>query len=162
MFTPSLGLISALTALFASIAGPFVTLYVARTQLKANVRSANRQKWIDEFRELIAHFCSELSIVAQIREKIVTDGRIVIHDAPDFLNAFGKLVYTSNKIRLMVNPLERDHQQLLELLNRMLVQLRTAPLDRDLQNEGLQLIDQVIAMSLLIIRREWVRVQKGG
>ena len=31
--------VSALTALIATIAGPFVTLYVARTQFKATVRS---------------------------------------------------------------------------------------------------------------------------
>jgi hypothetical protein len=45
--------VSALTALVASIAGPIITLYVARSQVKAAVRSANRQRWIDEFRDLI-------------------------------------------------------------------------------------------------------------
>jgi type III secretory pathway component EscS len=162
MIAPSLGLVSALTALFASVAGPFVTLYVARTQLKASVRSTNRQRWIDEFRELIAHFCSELAVAAQSRDKIVSGGRIVIHDAPDFLNAFGRLIYTANKIRLMVNPLEPDHQRLLKLLNGMLVRLKTAPDGNDLQDEGLQMVDQVIAVSLTIVRCEWLRVQKGN
>jgi hypothetical protein len=37
--------VSALTALVASIAGPFVTLYVARTQIRFTVRSTNRQRW---------------------------------------------------------------------------------------------------------------------
>ena len=71
-------LISAFTALVASIAGPFVTLYVARTQMRVTVRSANRQRWIEEFRELIAQFCSEIAIAAQNRESMVKDGRIVI------------------------------------------------------------------------------------
>jgi hypothetical protein len=48
------GFVSALTALLASIVGPAVTLYVARTQITATVRSANRQRWIDEFRDVIS------------------------------------------------------------------------------------------------------------
>jgi uncharacterized membrane protein len=84
--------VSALTALVASIAGPIVTLYVARTQFKSTVRSANRQRWIDEFRDLIAHFCAELATSVQVREKIVRDGRIVIQAEAAFLSSFEKLI----------------------------------------------------------------------
>ena len=56
MITPRLvGFVSALTALIASIAGPVITIYVARTQFNATVRSANRQRWIDEFKIGRAH-----------------------------------------------------------------------------------------------------------
>jgi hypothetical protein len=157
----SLSFVSALTALVASIAGPFVTLYVARTQMRVTVRSANRQRWIDEFRDVIAHFCSELAIAAQGRETIVKDGRIVIQAESEFLRSFGKLVYTANKIRLMINPLERDHQELLEIIDRMFERFRTAPPNHDLQSEGQEIVRQIVSMSLAIIRREWLRVQRG-
>jgi hypothetical protein len=153
--------VSALTALIATIAGPFVTLYVARTQFKATVRSANRQRWIDEFREQIAHFCAEIAISAQLREKIVKDGQIVIQAGPEFLTSFGRLVYTANKIRLMINPLEREHQELLELINGLLRRFRTASADDDLQTEGQAIVEQIVAMSVAVIRREWLRVQRG-
>ena len=52
--------VSALTALIASIAGPIVTLYVARSQFKVSVRSANRQRWIEEFRDRLARFSAEI------------------------------------------------------------------------------------------------------
>jgi hypothetical protein len=154
--------VSALTALIATIAGPFVTLYVTRTQFKATVRSANRQRWIDEFREQIAHFCAEIAISAQVREKIVKDGRIVVRVEPEFLSSFGRLVYTANKIRLMINPLEREHQELLELINGLLRRFRTASADDDLQAEGHAIVEQIVAMSVAVIRREWLRVQRGG
>ena len=54
------GLISAATALVASVTGPLVTFHVGRTQVRAAVLSANRQRWIDGFRGLIAEFCSQI------------------------------------------------------------------------------------------------------
>jgi hypothetical protein len=159
--TTLVSFVSALTALVASIAGPIVTLYVARTQFKANVRSANRQRWIDEFREQIAHFCAELAISAQVRDKIVRDGRIVIQGEPEFLNSFGRLVYTANKIRLMINPLQHEHHELLELINDLLRRFRLASAEDDLQVEGQAIVERIVAMSLAIIRSEWLRVQRG-
>jgi uncharacterized membrane protein len=156
-----IGFVSALTALIASIAGPFVTLYVARTQFRATVRSANRQRWIDEFRDLIAHFCAEIATSVQVREKIVRDGRIVIQAEAAFLSLFEKLIYTTNKIRLMINPLEHEHQKLLEVVNGLLVRFRTASSEDELQSEGQQIVGQIVTMSVDIIRREWLRVQRG-
>ena len=49
-----ISVISACTALVASIAGPLVTLTVSRRQFNASVLSANRQKWIDSLRDMLA------------------------------------------------------------------------------------------------------------
>jgi len=155
------GFVSALTALIASIAGPIVTIYVARTQFKTTVRSANRQRWIDEFRDLIAHFCSELATSAQVREKIVRDGRIVVQAESAFLSSYEKLVYTANKIRLMINPLEQEHQRLIEVMNGLLARFLTASAEDELQSEGQKIVGQIVTMSVEIIRGEWLRVQRG-
>jgi hypothetical protein len=53
-----LSLITASTALVASVVGPYSTLVVARRQFKASVLSANRQKWIDTFRDRLAQLLS--------------------------------------------------------------------------------------------------------
>ncbi|MFZ6644622.1 hypothetical protein ACO0LO_02810 [Undibacterium sp. TJN25] len=153
--------VSALTALIASVAGPLVTIYATRSQINATVRSGNRQRWIDEFRDAIAHFCSEVAIVGQGREKIIHDGRIVIKTESEFLQVYGKLIYSANKIRLMTNPTEPQHQQLLEIIDGMFVLLRTAAPDRDLQHEGQEIVCQIVSMSVSIIRQEWNRVQLG-
>jgi hypothetical protein len=50
-----ISLVSACTALVASIVGPFVTLAVARRQFSATALSANRQKWIESLRDMLAH-----------------------------------------------------------------------------------------------------------
>ena len=62
-----LSLISACTALVASIAGPVVTLMVAKRQFSANVLSANRQKWIDALREALA----DIQLITRLAQKIL-------------------------------------------------------------------------------------------
>jgi hypothetical protein len=105
VFDPALiGVISAATALVASITGPLVTLYMGRAQIKAAVRSANRQKWIEEFRDMIAHFCGQVAASVQVRGKVIRDGRIAIPAEQELIDRFERLVFTSTKIRLMINP----------------------------------------------------------
>jgi hypothetical protein len=125
------------------------------------VRSANRRRWIDEFRDLIARFCAEIATSAQVREKIVRDGRIVIQAEAEFLSSFEKLIYTTNKIRPMVNPLEHEHQKLIDLMNGLLVRFQTASAEYDLQSEGQEIVRQIVTMSVEIIRREWLRAKTG-
>ena len=52
--TPIVTLVSASTALVASIIGPIVTLTVARRQYNATVISTSRQKWIEALRDTLA------------------------------------------------------------------------------------------------------------
>ena len=64
-------IISVVIALFAVIIGPFVTLYIARRQIKANVLSPNRQQWINTLRDEISNY---LAIMA--RTASATAGRV--------------------------------------------------------------------------------------
>jgi hypothetical protein len=54
-------LVSACTALVASIAGPLATFRVSRRQFDAMVLSASRQKWIDALRDSLADLMSQLA-----------------------------------------------------------------------------------------------------
>jgi len=104
---------------------------------------------------------SESLVSAQVREKIVRDGRIAIQAESAYLSSFEKLIYTANKIRLMINPLEPEHQRLLEVMNGLLVRFRTASSADELQSEGQEIVGRIVTMSVEIIRREWLRVQRG-
>jgi hypothetical protein len=163
MFDPVvIGIISAATALVASVLGPIVTFQIGRAQIRAAVLSANRQKWIDGFRELIAGFCSQLAAVVQIREKIVKDGRVNLAAEPEILHQFERLVFTINKIKLMINPLEDDHRKLLEIIESLLSTLRTTPPSVDVQAMAETTARQIVEISQGILRREWLRVQRGA
>src|SRR5690349_18455780 len=62
-----ISLITAMTALVASIMGPLVTLSVARRQFRANVISTNRQKWIETFRDRVSELLSLMSAAQLIK-----------------------------------------------------------------------------------------------
>jgi hypothetical protein len=156
----TLGLVSAVTALVASIFGPFVTLYIARTQIRATVIAANRQKWIDAFRETIATFCSQVAAIVQVREKIIEGEKIRLSADLDVLHKFEALIYTLTKIRLMTDPLDEQHLRLLGIMEGLLSAMRTAPVAANIQPEIEATARQVTDLSLVILRREWVRVKR--
>jgi len=64
-----ISLISASTALVASVIGPFVTLTVAKRQFNATVLSANRQKWIETLRDSLAELASLLVTALVVKSK---------------------------------------------------------------------------------------------
>ena len=161
MIDPALvGVISALTALFASITGPVVSIYVARVQIKASVRSANRQRWIDEFRDTIAKLSGQIAVATQVRDRIFDSGRLRIASDAD-LHQFEQLIATAMKVRLMVNPSDDEHRRLLSLVEGLLELFRTAKADDDVQGAARTVAMQIADVSLVIIRREWTRVQNG-
>lgn len=163
MIDPSLvSVISASTALAASITGPLVTLYVARAQIRAAVRSANRQRWIEEFRDTIANFCGQIATATQVREKVFRDGRVSIPADSEILPHFERLIFTATKIRLMVNPLDREHMELRGAIDQLLTLFRTGAVGDDIQDEARTRALQIAEMSLAIIRHEWRRVQRGA
>ena len=158
---PSLiGIISACTALTASFTGPMVSLYVARVQIRASVRSANRQRWIEDFRETIASLCGQIAVVTQVRERMVESGRLSISSEAD-LKQLHQLISAATKIRLMINPIEPDHQALLARVERLLTLFRTAATGDDVQEHARDTAFEITNLSLAIIRHEWTRVQKG-
>ena len=63
-----ISVISACTALVASILGPLVTLSVAKRQFNASVLSANRQKWIETLRDMLAELISLLVSALVVKE----------------------------------------------------------------------------------------------
>ncbi len=156
------GLISAGTALVASLAGPLVALHVGRTQVRAAVLSGNRQRWIDGFRELVAEFCSQVAVAVQVRASLVRDGRLHLSTEPDSLRQFERLVLTFAKIRLMTDPADARHHELVKMIEALLVTLRTAPSTDDVQPDAEVAGRRIIEISHIILRREWQRIQRGA
>ena len=99
-------LISASTAMIASIAGPFVNTRIAKFEFKTNVLSVNRQKWIDTMRDLVASLNSQLLIAAALRQTMNEPSGILIARDPELSRRVENLLRTVSKIELMLNPLE--------------------------------------------------------
>jgi hypothetical protein len=156
-----LSLISACTALVASIAGPIVTLMVAKRQFSANVLSANRQKWIDALREALAEMIS-LLVAALVVKSNWRDawqgGRAPLAKDAALLDKVQRLVLTQSKIHLLVNPTEADHQHLCAAIDGALLRLRSEQSQDSETEADIQLITQ---LAQKILKREWQRVKRG-
>ena len=157
----SISLVSACTALVASIAGPLVTLAVARRQFNANVLSANRQKWIETFRDLLAELISLLVAVLIVKtgwKDQWNKGLGPITSDPTLLSKLERIVLVQWKIRLLINPTEADHQELYQTIERAFQRIQSEEM---LEGEVEADMEKITRLGQAILKREWVRVKKG-
>lgn len=156
-----IGLVSACTALVASIVGPIITLTVAKRQFNATVLSANRQKWIESLRDTLAELVSLLVAALVVKAKWKDKwekGRGALSADPALLEKFQRIVLTQSKIRLLLNPTEVDHQRLGETIETALKRLQA---EESLDAETEADIEIITKLAQSILKREWQRVKRG-
>jgi hypothetical protein len=154
-------LVSALTAMIASTAGLFVSTRIAQTEFKANVLSANRHKWIDTMRDLVASLNSQLLTAVPVRQSLDGAPGMLVAKDPELLRRVENMVRTVSKIELMLNPLEPDHQQLNALMKEAIDKLRLPYAEPDLESRIEAISSELIQVSQAILKREWARVKRG-
>jgi hypothetical protein len=156
-----IGLVSACTALVASIVGPIITLTVAKRQFNATVLSANRQKWIESLRDTLAELISLLVAALVVKAKWKDKwekGRGALSADPALLEKLQRIVLTQSKIRLLLNPTEVDHQRLGEAIETALKRLQA---EESLDAETEADIEIITKLAQSILKREWQRVKRG-
>ena len=158
---PYLSLITALTALAASMLGPFVTLSAARRQFRANVLSANRQKWIDTFRDRVAELLSVMNAAQVIKRASAENwrgGAGPVSDNPALAEKLEKTFMAIAQIQLLTKALEPEHQALNDAIGAALSYLEMDEL-RETELSG-RLVE-ITRLGRGIIRHEWGRVKRG-
>jgi hypothetical protein len=156
-----ISLISACTALVASIVGPMVTLAVAKRQINANVLSANRQKWIEAVRDMIAELISLLVAAVVVKAKWQArwdQGRGPLNEDPAMLSKLERIVLARSKIHLLLNPTEADHQHLREAIEAAFKHLQS---EHSVESETEADISIIEKLAQAILKREWQRVKHG-
>ena len=161
MDATTIGFISAITALAASILGPTVTLVVAKRQFNANVVSANRQRWIDTLREQVAELISLLGSAMVTKQRLQADwrgGQGAIEADPTLLAKVEKIVLAYAQIQLLTNVSQADHRQLNEAVESALNHLK----DDEMREAELTIdVENITRYGRAIIQREWRRVKQG-
>jgi hypothetical protein len=156
-----LSLVSACTALVASILGPIVTLSVARRQFNANVLSANRQKWIESLRDTLAELIALVAIASVLkatwRDKW-DKGMGPLGSNTELLQKLERLVLVQAKIRLLLNPLETDHQELYRAIDTALQRFKSEALHEAETDAD---VETITHLAQAILKREWQRVKLG-
>ena len=137
-----------LVSLVAVIIGPIVTFKVAKRQIVSPIR----QKWIDELRELISVYLSECE------KLLVLGGDGLLNKETTDEKTYTRLLYLEQKLKLMLNPKEERHIELLEIVKNI---------TKDIQHGVGNIIDfggqlkGATEVSQKILKEEWVRVKSG-
>ena len=156
-----LSLITAATALVASIMSPLVTLSVARRQFRANVISTNRQKWIETFRDRVSELVSLMNAAQVIKRHSIDSwqgGLGPVQANLGLTEKFERAHMALAEIRLLTNASDPEHQHLNDALAAALGHLQHDDLR---EGELAASVDDIIALGRTIIRNEWRRVKRG-
>ena len=153
--------ISACTALIATIVGPYVSVRTAKSQINANVISANRAKWIETMRDQVASVISQIKVYMMLRAHLHHQGNTDLGANPELLMSIEKGLNTVTTIRLMINPSEPDNQMLVQTLDLTLACLRSGEDQAHMEGQIAAYSEEIIRLSQAILKREWVRVKQG-
>ncbi|MEJ1371037.1 MAG: hypothetical protein RPU61_07060 [Candidatus Sedimenticola sp. (ex Thyasira tokunagai)] len=137
-----------LVSLTAVIVGPIVTFKVAKRQIVSPIR----QKWIDELRELISEYLSECEKLLVLGE----DGILNKEETDEKI--FTRLLYLEQKLKLMLNPNEERHIELLKIVKEITEEIHHGVgniIDFGGKLKGATEVSQKI------LKEEWVRVKSG-
>jgi hypothetical protein len=147
--------LSALTALAAVIISPIISVYVVNRQFRATVVSANRQNWINQLRNEVAHFVREcVSLPSAYSADAVTREQAIERHLGITLNEI--------TIRLMLNPKESLHTELLTSLKETSeLTLHAINVKKGLAKDLNAKAEIVVTLTQKILKSEWVRVKAG-
>ncbi|WP_457352032.1 hypothetical protein [Roseateles sp. P5_D6] len=141
--------LSMLVALAAVVVGPIVSFKLARRQLVLPIR----QKWIDDLRDLMSTLLSKCRAAV-----IMNEGNGLLDKREPDEPLLNDILFLEQKLQLMLNPREDDHQKLIEHVDKI-----TEAVQHGASNllEFGQRMKDASACSKSILKREWERVKNG-
>jgi hypothetical protein len=148
-------MVTAITALVAVVVGPLLSIYVARKQINTEALSKNRQEWINKLRNELAELITIVMHVppAYAANSINNQEAIAKH---------GELTEKVELVKLLLNPKESDHQELVRLITSASIQVKDAINQRQGNAVKLEEVaERVVKQAQIILKREWERVKKG-
>jgi hypothetical protein len=161
MSTLTITFITALAALCATILGSFVSLRDTERKIKAANVTANRLRWSDTLRDLLAELMSVSYTVAIVKRQFKgSDPMGAVATDRLLLDKLEQVSLVKNKIRLMLNPVKPEHHVLYQAVDELydhLVSLQELDVLDRLHGD----IDLITKQAQGLLTREWERVKKG-
>jgi hypothetical protein len=146
-------IVPSLTALFAVLLGPLISIYVVRRQFAAQVLSANRQQWINTLRKKLSMILGLMPYYSMLK----ATGELTEAKGAELFERFYS-VWT--EVSLLINPAEADHCELVNEIEALIAFLANSPLS--VNPDAIRgRIDPIVRHSQAILKREWVRVKRG-
>ena len=146
-------LLSLIVAMLAVFVGPFISLLVAKKQIKNSLRITNkqiiapiRQAWINELRTLLADISGKCAHywASGYEEREDSD--------------YQHITEAISKLSLYINPNEDEH---IELLNIVQIMEKSLSLGGSIENDKSFWLahEQTVKKSQIVLKKEWDRVK---
>lgn len=147
--------ISAATALVAVVVGPAASIYVAKRHIRASVLSANRQAWINRLRDELSKFVRDVKHIPSAQSSGVLTSSEAIGRCEETL-------LREEVIRLLLNPNEAEHKELLRLMaNARTRMINAVNANRGLADQMEEVTQPVVELAQQVLKTEWERVKRG-
>lgn len=139
----------------AALASPFVALFVALRVSKNQIRmtiAGHRQDWINELRH-------EIATAVTATWQATSEKNVNLSQEQRLTTIADKNLRVA-KIKLLLNPTEKDHKALAELFDESAIAL-TKYLRRETttHNELATINQKIVELTQSILKREWNRVK---
>ena len=100
-----------ISAFFGVLVGASVSMYVARLQFRANVKSKFRQDWIQQLRDNVAEY---QSIAGRLHLMIYSPGQA--ETRKELRDIIQRMIFYTNRAALMLDLTDSLHSQLHSLM----------------------------------------------
>jgi len=151
--------VTACTAVIAAIAGPTVSLLVARQQMRASLISTNREKWAEALRDLLAEYVSLVLSASIRRQALDQDLPLALKENSALLPTAERVTLVKSKILLMIDPGDTSQRKLccaVEDAYHALVSKDRPELTR-MRDEA----EAITHAGRAVLKAEWHRVKRG-
>jgi len=159
MNTVTIAFMTACTALVAGVAGPVVSVLIARQQSRASVISHNRERWAETLRDLVAEYVALLMSASILRQALGQDLSLALTTDRALLTTAERVALLKNKILLIINPLKSDHDELSRAIDAAYMALvsESPPPPSRMRVDT----EAITRAARAVLRAEWQRVKRG-
>lgn len=151
---------NALTILLALIAG-LITLY----QMKSNIISSSRIRWIEELKELLSKLYSETLKAHNAHRNCINAGKTEEKEEfnaqyENYSNYLSNFNSISNKIKMHLNSNEPAHRNIENIIDRIDMKLSSDQIlnfdQKNIEND----LKEIVLNSKIIFKEEWDKSKK--
>lgn len=139
--------ISAAIALVSVIVGPIMISKISKIQLLFQIR----QQWIEDLREAMSEILSECQ-----KTIILYEGQGLLNKKDTDEKLLGRLLYLEQKLRLILNPVDNDHIELMKHVRKITEAAQRG--SGDLVDFGTS-VGHAAEITQKIIKDEWSRIK---
>lgn len=133
---------------------------IALTEIKKTVISENRQKWLNDLRDLVSEFIALMQLI-DLTFPQVHDKKEAF--TPENMERYNKMFVLETKIQLMLNLKEPKHNDLLtELRNYDFINESTLTQEQreEKHESNKKATERVVQLTQEILKEEWERIKR--